>query len=140
MMCHLQFLIALAMAAPPLEAAADGETMVVDMMAKIEAATGAYDNQPKSGRNSGQGGNNGGSRGSGKDSSRGGSTDVGANSFGSNKGRQHQGQTTINHKVAEMGVMVAAMVAAMTVATAAAVTVAMAAAQIKAAVAAAMVV
>jgi hypothetical protein len=65
-------LAALATAAPPpaaAEAAADGEAMVVDMMAEIEAANGAYNNQPKSGsnsnRNRGLGGGNGSSRGRG---------------------------------------------------------------------------
>ncbi len=35
---------------------ADGEAMVVDMMAETEAANGAYNNQPKSGSNSGRNG------------------------------------------------------------------------------------
>jgi hypothetical protein len=36
-----------------------------------------------------------------------------ANSFGNNRGRQQQGQTTINQKAAEMAVEAAAMAAAM---------------------------
>ncbi len=58
-------------AAPPAaaEAAADGEAMVVDMMAETETANGAYNNQPKSGsnsvRNGGQGGSDGSSPGRG---------------------------------------------------------------------------
>ncbi len=50
-------LAALAMAVPlpaAAEAAADGEAMVVDMTAETEAADGAYNNQPKSGSNSGR--------------------------------------------------------------------------------------
>jgi hypothetical protein len=54
MMCHLRFLAALATAAPLPEAAeavANGEAMVVDMMAETVAVAGAYNNQPKSGSN-----------------------------------------------------------------------------------------
>ncbi len=52
-------LAALATAAPPpaaAEPAADGEAMVVDMTAETEAANGAHNNQPKSGRDSGRNG------------------------------------------------------------------------------------
>jgi hypothetical protein len=56
-MCHLQFLAVLVTAVPQsaaVEAAASGEAMVVDMTAETEAAAGAYNNQPKSGSNSGR--------------------------------------------------------------------------------------
>jgi hypothetical protein len=64
-------LAALATAAPPpaaAEAAADGEAMVLDMMAEAETVNGAYNNQLKgsdSGRNGGQGDGDGSSRGRG---------------------------------------------------------------------------
>jgi hypothetical protein len=56
-MCHLQFLTVLAAAAPQsaaVEAAADGEAMLVDMTAGTEAVAGAYNNQPKTGSDSGR--------------------------------------------------------------------------------------
>ncbi len=59
----------------------------------------------------GQGGGNGINRGSSKDR-RGGSGNVGTNSFGNDGGRQRQGQTTINQKLVEMAVKAAAMAAA----------------------------
>jgi hypothetical protein len=59
----------------------------------------------------GRGGGNGVSRGCSKDSGRGGGGDVGANSFGNDRGRQRQGQTTINQKVAEMAVKAVATAA-----------------------------
>jgi hypothetical protein len=55
-------------AASAVEAAADGEAMVLDMTAETEAANWAYNNQPKgsdSGRNGGQGNGNGSSCGRG---------------------------------------------------------------------------
>ncbi len=55
-MCHLQFLAMLEAAAAAAKALAEvvanGEAMVVEMMAETEAAAGAYNNQPKSGSNS----------------------------------------------------------------------------------------
>ncbi len=143
--CHLLFLVALAMAAPPpvaAEAAADGEAKVIEMMAETEAVAGEYNNQLKigsnSGRNGGRGSGNGGSRGSGKNGSRWGGGNVGANSFGNNRGRQRLEQATINQKATEMVVVVAATPAAMTTATAATMTAMTAAAETKAAVAVAL--
>ncbi len=49
----------------------------------------------------GQGGSDSGSRDRGKDSGRGGSGDIGNNSFGNDGGRQQREQITINQKAAE---------------------------------------
>ncbi len=66
-----------------------------------QAAARADNNEPKSGRNGGQGSGIGNSCGRGEDSGRGVGGNMGADSFGNNGGRQRRGQTTINQKAAE---------------------------------------